>query len=131
MNAFYHIGQVSLQQRMLASIRSAPPSRRLEQRHRRRGRRQRVGDDQLDLLGEFDAFDTQRDQPSRGDFVAAAHARARAFVPLAFGNFWGNAIFLRPLFPHQKTGGIDMPIILWALGVPISLIILAMLFGAI
>ncbi|MDP1586032.1 MAG: hypothetical protein Q8M18_21665 [Bradyrhizobium sp.] len=63
--------------------------------------------------------------------TAAVQERARAFVPLAFGNFWRNAIFLRPLIPQQSKDWRNvMPIILWALGVPISLIILAMLFGA-
>jgi hypothetical protein len=37
---------------------------------------------------------------------------------------------LAVVFSTEQFGGVDMPVILWILGVPLSVIVIAALFGA-
>jgi hypothetical protein len=53
-----------------------------------------------------------------------------AFVPLHSAIFVGTPSLVARYYDRLITGGIIMPIVLWLLGVPISLIVVAALFGA-
>jgi hypothetical protein len=53
-----------------------------------------------------------------------------AFVPLHFRNFVGTPSLAPVITRDQQIGGNRYAIVLWLLGVPISLIVVAALFGA-